>query len=226
MIAFLRVAQRRDRHDRREAAAVLADVGQLVDVLDAARGLEHQRLEARRDRRAELDAERLGAGDHFLRIGDVGRRDLVHHLGGRVAEHALGADVEDLDDALGVGGDAGEVGAVEDGVLQRAGLEQRLLGLAAGVGVVADEQVADDGALYVAQGAYEDECLKAASVLADKGQLIAVFFVSRGLEDQGLERRRHLCAKLHAHRAGTREHVRRVAKRRPGVSVSTTSAAE
>ena len=48
----LRVAQRRDRHDRREAAAVLADVGQLVDVLDAARGLEHQGLEARRDRRA------------------------------------------------------------------------------------------------------------------------------------------------------------------------------
>jgi hypothetical protein len=48
----LRVAQRRDRHDRREAAAVLADVGQLVDVLDAARGLEDQRLEARRDRGA------------------------------------------------------------------------------------------------------------------------------------------------------------------------------
>jgi hypothetical protein len=79
MIAFLRVAQRRDRHHRREAAAVLADVGELVDVLDAARGLEDERLEARRDRRAELDAERLGARDHFLRIGDVGRRDLVHH---------------------------------------------------------------------------------------------------------------------------------------------------
>ena len=46
----LRVAQRRDRHDRREAAAVLADVGQLVDVLDAARGLEDQGLEARRNR--------------------------------------------------------------------------------------------------------------------------------------------------------------------------------
>ena len=44
------VAQRRDRHDCRKAAAVLADVGQLVDVLDPARGLEHQRLEARRNR--------------------------------------------------------------------------------------------------------------------------------------------------------------------------------
>jgi hypothetical protein len=58
----------------------------------------------------------FGARDHLLRIRDVGRRDLVHHLGGRVAQHALGADVEDLDDALRVGGDAREVGAVEDRV--------------------------------------------------------------------------------------------------------------
>ena len=99
-------------------------VGQLVDVLDAARGLEDQRLEAGRDRRAELDAERLGARDHFLRIGDVGRRDLVHHLGGRVAQHPLGADVEDLDDALRVGGDAREVGAVEDRALQSRRFKQ------------------------------------------------------------------------------------------------------
>ena len=53
------VAQRGDRDDGREAAAVLADVSQLVDVLDAARGLEHQRLEARRDRRLQLGAQRL-----------------------------------------------------------------------------------------------------------------------------------------------------------------------
>jgi hypothetical protein len=38
----------------------------------------------------------------------------------------LGADVEDLDDALRVGGDAREVGAVEDRALQGARLEQRL----------------------------------------------------------------------------------------------------
>ena len=117
----LRVAQRRDRHHRREAAAVLAEVSQLVDVFDAARGLEHQGLEAGRNRGAEFDAERFGARDHFLRIGNVGRRDLVHHLGGGVAQHPLGADVEDLDDALRVGGDAREVGAVENRVLQRAG---------------------------------------------------------------------------------------------------------
>ena len=54
------VAQRRDRDDRREAAAVLADVGQLVDVLDPARGLEDQRLEARRDRGGEFQAQRGG----------------------------------------------------------------------------------------------------------------------------------------------------------------------
>ena len=59
--ALLGVAQRRDRHDRREAAAVLADVGQLVDVLDPARGLEDQRLEAGRDRRRQFQAQRLGA---------------------------------------------------------------------------------------------------------------------------------------------------------------------
>nr|WP_168202807.1 MULTISPECIES: hypothetical protein [unclassified Tardiphaga] len=77
-------------------------------------------LEARRDRGCELDAERLGAGDQFLRIRNVGRRNLVHHVGGGIAEHPLGADVEDLDDALGVGGDAGEVRTVEDRALQRA----------------------------------------------------------------------------------------------------------
>ena len=120
----LRVAQGRDRHVGRESAAVLADVGQFVDVLDPPRRLEHQRLEARGDRRPEFGAQGLGAGDHLLRVGDVGRGVLVHHLGGGVAQHALGPDVEDLDDALLVGGDAREVGAVENGVLQGAGLEQ------------------------------------------------------------------------------------------------------
>ena len=53
-------------------------------------------------------------------------RDLVHHVGGRVAQHALGADIEDLNDALRVGGDAGEVGAVENRVLQGPRFEQSL----------------------------------------------------------------------------------------------------
>ena len=53
--------------------------------------------------------------------------DLVDHLGGGVAQHAFGADVEQLNDAFLIGGDDGEVGAVEDGVLQCTGLQQRQL---------------------------------------------------------------------------------------------------
>jgi hypothetical protein len=118
------VAQRRDRHDGREAAAILADVGQFVDVFDPALGLEYQCLEAQRNRGFELGAQCSGASDQFLRIRDIGWGDLVHHVGGRVAQHALGADIEDLNDALLVGGDAGEVGAVEDRVLQGSRFEQ------------------------------------------------------------------------------------------------------
>src|ERR1700690_1575169 len=90
--------------------------------------------------------------------------DLVHYLGGRVAQHPLGADVENLDNALRVGGDAGEVGAVEDRALQGPGLE---LG--------ADEQVADDGVLRVAQRGDGHHGGESAPVLADVGQLVDVF---------------------------------------------------
>ncbi len=93
------------------------DIGQLVDVLDPARGFEDQRLEPGGNRRTELDAECLGADDPFVRIGNIGRRDLVHHLGGGVAQHPLGADVEDLNDARRVSGDTGESRAVENRVL-------------------------------------------------------------------------------------------------------------
>jgi len=54
-----------------------------------ARGLEDQRLEARGDRGGEFQAQRSGTRDHFLRIGNVGRRNPVHHLDRRVAQHAL-----------------------------------------------------------------------------------------------------------------------------------------
>ena len=122
----LRIAQRGHGDHRRKARAILADIGELVDVLDAARGLEHQGLEAGVDRGREFGAQRHGARDQFLGIGDVGRGDLVCHFGRRVAQHTLGADVEDLDDPLGVGRDGREIGAVENGVLQGAGLKQRL----------------------------------------------------------------------------------------------------
>ena len=51
--------------------------------------------------------------------------DLVHHFGGRVAQHTLRAYVEKLNYAFFVGGDTREVGAVENGVLQRSRLEER-----------------------------------------------------------------------------------------------------
>ena len=120
------VAQRRNGYDRRKAAAVLADVGQLIDVLDLAGRLEYQGLEARRDCRPELGAQGNGARDELLRIGDLGRGYLVQDFGGGVAQHALRADVEQLDDTLLVGCDAREVGAVEDGVLERPRLDQGL----------------------------------------------------------------------------------------------------
>jgi len=37
---------------------------------------------------------------------------------------ALGTDIKDLDDTIGVGGDAGEVRAVQDRSLQRPGFQQ------------------------------------------------------------------------------------------------------
>src|SRR6266403_4933787 len=107
-----------------ESGPILAEVGQLVDIFDSARGFEHQRLEARCNWGSELEAQRFGAGDQFLRIGYVGRRDLVQHFGGGVAQHPLRTDIEQLNDALLVGGDAGEVRAVEDCVLQGPRFEQ------------------------------------------------------------------------------------------------------
>src|ERR1035438_10003334 len=93
----------------------------------------------------------INPGYDFLRIGDIGRGDLVHHVGRQVAQHALGADIEDLNDALLVGGDTREVGAVENCGLQGPCLQQSLFRpLARGI-IGADQQVADDGALIVAQ---------------------------------------------------------------------------
>ena len=159
---------------------------------------------------AEFDAQRLGARDHFLRIGNVGRRDLVHHFGGRVAQHALGADVEDLDDALRVGGDAREVGAVENRALQGPRLEQRLFRLLARGVVGADQQIADDGVLRVAQRRDRHHRRKPAAVLADVGQLVDVFDPARGLEHQGLKARRNRGSEFEAQRLGARDHFLRI----------------
>jgi hypothetical protein len=58
---------------------------------------------------------------------DITGPDPVDDFLSPVAQHALGADVEQLDDAFFVGGDDREIGAVEDRVLQRPRLEQRFL---------------------------------------------------------------------------------------------------
>jgi hypothetical protein len=52
----LRIAQRRDRHNRRKPASIFADLGKLVDVFYPTRGFEDQRLEAWGNRGCELQA--------------------------------------------------------------------------------------------------------------------------------------------------------------------------
>ena len=86
--------------------------------------LKDEGFEAGGDGGGEFEAEGFGARDDFLGVGNVGGGDVVDDFGGGVAEHALGAHVEELDDAFFVGGDAGEVGAVEDGVLEGSGFEE------------------------------------------------------------------------------------------------------
>ena len=124
--AILNIAQSGDRHHGRESAAVLADVGELVDIFNATRGLEYQRLKARSNRSFELHTQGLGPCNHLLWIGNIRRSNGVEHFQRGVSQHALGTDVKDLNDALRIGGDAGEVGAVKDRVLQCTGLKQSL----------------------------------------------------------------------------------------------------
>jgi hypothetical protein len=52
-----------------------------------------------------------------------GRRDLVDDIGSGITEHAFGSDSEDLNNALFICCNAGEVGAVEDGVLEGLSLD-------------------------------------------------------------------------------------------------------
>ena len=182
-----RIPECGDRDDRRQAAAVLADVRQLVDVLDAAGGLEHQRLEAGCDGCFQLTAERLGAGDDLQGIRDIRRGDPVHHVGSGVTQHAFRADVEDLDDTFRVGGNAGEIRAVENGALQGSRLQQRFLGTLACRVVGTDQQVADDPTVRIAQCSHRDDRRKAAAVLADIGQFVDILDAPGGLEHQRLE---------------------------------------
>jgi hypothetical protein len=122
----LGIAERGDGYYRRELAAVLPDLRYLVNVFDATVGLEHQCLEAWLYGFAELLAEGPGSSDQLHALVEVRRRDLVHHFGRGVAQHPLGANVEDLDHTIRIRRDAGEGGAVEYCALQRTRPQQRL----------------------------------------------------------------------------------------------------
>ena len=61
-------------------------------------------------------------------------------------------------------------------------------GLARGI-VGADQQVADDRLIGVAQGGHRDDGGQSAAVLADIGQFIDIFDATRRLENQGFEPR-------------------------------------
>ncbi|SMH64223.1 protein of unknown function [Acidithiobacillus ferrivorans] len=62
-----------------------------------------------------------------MRIGNIGRGDLIHHFDGQVPKHALSADIEQLNNTILVSGNVREVGAIEYRVLQCPGFNQRLL---------------------------------------------------------------------------------------------------
>jgi hypothetical protein len=120
------VAQRRDGHHRRGSGCRPCGCRSARRCLRSARGLEHQRLEAGvigvpSSTLSALARAMTSCGSE-MSAGVI----CVHHVGGGVAEHPLGADVEDLDDALRVGGDAREVGAVKDRTLKGPRVEERL----------------------------------------------------------------------------------------------------
>ena len=137
------IAKRRDRDHCRKTAAIFTNIGQLVNVFDAARSFKYQGLETRRNRCGKFDAQSFRTGDHFRRIRNIGRRDLVHHIGSGIAEHALSTDVENLNDTFGVGGNARKIGTIENGALQSTCFKQCSFGLLA-CGVVGTNQKISD----------------------------------------------------------------------------------
>ena len=87
----------------------------------SSRGESCRSLRAKRSTRNHATASPLGGATSTRSVCSAFSKKRI----------SVGADVEDLNDALGVGGDAGEVGAVEDRALQRAGLKRGLFGLLA-----------------------------------------------------------------------------------------------
>src|SRR5580692_6206278 len=58
---------------------------------------------------------------------DVAGVDFVDDFGGQITQHALGADIEELNDSFFVGGDNREIRTRENCVLQSACFKQRFL---------------------------------------------------------------------------------------------------
>ena len=212
----LRIAQRSHGYHRREAAAIFADVAQLINILNAARGFEHQRFKAGRNRCAQLNAQRLRARDHLGRVGNIRRRNFVHHIHCGVTQHTLCTDVKNLDDAIGIGGNAGKIRAVENCVLQRTGFDQCVLSLLARGVVSADQQIANDRVLCIAQRSHGYHRREAAAIFADVAQLINIFDAARGFKHQRLETGCNRCAQLNAQRLCARNYLGRVGNVRRG----------
>jgi hypothetical protein len=78
------------------------------------------------DRDSNLGTQRFGAREYFLRIVQIGGRELIHHFRSHVTQHAFGTAVEDLNDAPNIRRNDREGGTSQDRVLQCFGLEQRL----------------------------------------------------------------------------------------------------
>ncbi len=70
----------------------------------------------------------LNAWARTIRIGKFGGGDLPHHLAGRIAQHALGAGVKNLDYALLVCGDVGEIDIPKYCILQLFDLDSGVFG--------------------------------------------------------------------------------------------------
>ncbi len=113
------VAQRAQRQQHRERAAVLADVGPFAGVAAPQRGQRGHRLERRRHRHARLRGHVFCAPGQLLRIQEQAGGLAPDHLVRGIAEHGLGGGVEQGDGAVRVGGHDRVAGVGQDRALQR-----------------------------------------------------------------------------------------------------------
>src|SRR3977135_4486645 len=97
----------------------------------------------------------------------TGTGNSIDDIRGGIPQHALGTDVENLNYALGVGGDTGKIRAVENCVLQGACFKECLLRPLASAIVRSDQQIANDDLLRVTQCRDRDDGRETTAVLTD-----------------------------------------------------------